>query len=140
TLLRALLGQLPGAQGEILWNGQPVDDPASWCAPPRVAYTPQVPRLFSDTLRDNILLGLPEVEVDLRAALNTAVLERDIAAMPEGLATQVGPRGVRLSGGQVQRAATARMLVRPAGLLVVDALSSGLDVETERLLWHRLRA
>jgi ATP-binding cassette subfamily B protein len=140
TLLRALLGQIPAEIGQIFWNGELVLDPASWCVPPRVAYTPQVSRLFSDTLRDNILLGLPGEAVDLPAALHIAVLERDIAAMPEGLATRVGPRGVRLSGGQVQRTATARMLVRPAPLLIVDDLSSALDVETEQQLWQRLRA
>ena len=140
TLLRALLGQLPVQAGSIRWNGQPLADPASWCMPPRVAYTPQVPRLFSDTLRDNILLGLPERDADLPGALRTAVLERDIATLPDGLDTAVGPRGVRLSGGQVQRAAAARMLVRGAELLIVDDLSSALDVETERRLWARLRA
>ena len=50
----------------------------------------------------------------------------------------VGPRGVRLSGGQMQRAAAARMFVRQPELLVFDDLSSALDVETERLLWERL--
>jgi ATP-binding cassette subfamily B protein len=58
--------------------------------------------------------------------------------MPEGLATVVGPRGVRLSGGQVQRATADRALVRSPELLVVDDLSSALDAETERELWRRL--
>lgn len=140
TLLRALLGQLPAQAGVIRWNGQLVRDPGTWCVPPRVAYTPQVPRLFSDTLRDNILLGLPERGTDLPAALHAAVLERDIATLPDGLDTAVGPRGDRLAGGQTQRAAAARMLVRGAELLIVDDLSSALDVETERQLWSRLRA
>ncbi len=60
--------------------------------------------------------------------------------MPDGLETKVGPLGVRLSGGQVQRAATARALLRRADLLVFDDLSSALDVETERTLWARLFA
>ena len=140
TLLRVLLGQLPAQAGELRWNDRVVADPAAWCVPPRVAYTPQVPRLFSETLRDNILLGLPEKQVDLPGALRAAALEVDLARLPDGLATPVGPRGVRLSGGQVQRAAAARMLVRDADLLVVDDLSSALDVETERLLWARLHA
>lgn len=140
TLLRTVLGQLPPQEGVIHWNGEPIGDPGTWCVPPRVAYTPQVPRLFSDTLRDNILLGLPERATDLPGALRSAVLERDIATLPDGLDTAVGPRGVRLSGGQVQRAAAARMLVRGAELLVVDDLSSALDVDTERQLWSRLRA
>ena len=139
TLLQVLLGLLPREGGDIRWNGDVVDDPAAWLVPPRVAFTPQVPRLFSETLKDNILLGLPEDTVRLRAALRSAVLERDIEELEHGLETVVGPRGVRLSGGQVQRVAAARMFVRDADLLVFDDLTSALDVETERTLWERLR-
>jgi len=138
TLLRALLGLLPVDDGEIRWNGQIVDDPAAFFVPPRAAYTAQVPRLFSETLKENILLGLPEDPAMLEAALHGAVLERDLLALDEGLETAVGTRGVKLSGGQVQRTAAARMLMRNAELLVIDDLSSALDVETERLLWQRL--
>jgi ATP-binding cassette subfamily B protein len=138
TLLRTLLGLLPRDGGTVRWNGEPVADLAAWFRPPRCAYTPQVPRLFSDPLRDNILLGLPEDRVDLPAAIHRAVLEPDVALLSEGLDTRVGPRGVRRSGGQVQRAAAARMFVRAPALLVCDDLSSALDVETERLLWERV--
>jgi ATP-binding cassette subfamily B protein len=140
TLLRALLGLLPPDAGAIWWRGEPVTDPASFFRPPRSAYIPQVPRLFSETLRENILMGLPEHDVDLPTALHLGVLERDVAALADGLETIVGPRGVRLSGGQVQRAAAARAFVRAPELLVVDDLSSALDVETERILWERLFA
>jgi ATP-binding cassette subfamily B protein len=138
TLLRALLGLLPHDAGEIRWNGQLVAAPATWFQPPRSAYTPQTPRLFSTTLRENILLGLPEDACDLADAIQRAVLAPDIARLDQGLATLVGSRGVRLSGGQVQRTAAARMLVRAPSLLVCDDLSSALDVETERLLWARV--
>jgi len=138
TLLRALLGLLPPDAGEVRWNGAPVAEPGVFFMPPRSAYTPQVPRLFSESLQDNILMGLPEDEADLVGALRTAVLEPDVATLEAGLGTVVGPRGVRLSGGQVQRAAAARMLVRDAELLVFDDLSSALDVETGQLLWERL--
>jgi ATP-binding cassette subfamily B protein len=66
------------------------------------------------------------------------VLDGDLPALEHGLETRVGPRGVRLSGGQVQRAAAARALARPASLLALDDLSSALDVETEQILWDRL--
>ena len=138
TLARMLSGLLNPEAGEILWNGQPVNDPASFFRPPRSAYTAQVPRLFSETLRDNILLGLPEDKVDLPGAIHSSVLEPDVALLDEGLDTLVGPRGVRLSGGQVQRSAAARMFVRDPELLVFDDLSSALDVDTEQLLWKRL--
>jgi ATP-binding cassette subfamily B protein len=138
TLLRALLGLLPKDAGEIYWNGERVDDPAAFFVPPRSAYTAQVPLLFSATLKENLLLGLPENLVDISRAVHAAVLDRDVASMEHGLDTLVGARGVKLSGGQVQRAAAARMFVRDADLLVFDDLSSALDVETERTLWERL--
>jgi ATP-binding cassette subfamily B protein len=140
TLLRAVLGLLPPQAGTIAWNGRPVADPATFLVPPNAAYTSQVPRLFSGTLRDNLLLGLPESGVDLNDAVWSAVFDRDLAALDHGLDTQVGARGVRLSGGQVQRVAAARMLVRAPELYVIDDLSSALDVETERELWRRLAA
>jgi len=138
TLARMLSGLLNPDSGEIYWNGQLVYDPSAFFRPPRATYTAQVPRLFSEPLRDNILLGLPEVNVDLPSAIHSSVLESDVTMLEKGLDTLVGPRGVRLSGGQVQRAAAARMFVRDPELLVFDDLSSALDVETEQLLWKRL--
>lgn len=138
TMLRTLLGLLPTDAGTILWNGQLVSDPATFMVPPRVAYTGQEPRLFSDTVRQNILLGRSCGHASLASAIHDAVLEPDIAMFDEGLETEVGTRGVRLSGGQIQRTAAARMLIGNPELLVIDDLSSALDVETERLLWSRL--
>jgi ATP-binding cassette subfamily B protein len=138
TLLRALLGLLPKEGGEIRWNGEAVGDPAGFFIPPRSAYTAQVPLLFSDTIRDNILMGLPEGQVDLYQAIRQAVLEQDLAEMENGLDTVIGAKGVKLSGGQKQRAAAARMFVRQPELLVFDDISSALDVETEQVLWERV--
>jgi ATP-binding cassette subfamily B protein len=138
TLLRTLLGLLPQDEGETFWNGNPVGDPAALFVPPRCAYTAQVPLLFSESLRDNILMGLPPERVDLKSALSSAVLEPDLDELEHGLDTVIGAKGVKLSGGQRQRAAAARMFVRNAELLVFDDLSSALDVETERTLWERV--
>lgn len=140
TLLQTLLGLLPAESGTRRWNGAAVHDPGAFFVPPRCAYTPQVPRLFSESLCDNILMGLPEDAAALARAQHLAVLEDDVAEMEHGLETKVGPKGVRLSGGQVQRAAAARMFVREPELLVFDDLSSALDVETERTLWERIFA
>ncbi len=138
TLLRVLLGSLPLQAGELRWNGKTVKDAGKVLIPPRVSYTSQVPRLFSEELRGNILLGLPEDRVDLNGAVRSAVLERDIDGLENGLDTVIGPRGVKLSGGQQRRAAAARMFVREPELLVFDDLSSGLDVDTEQTLWERI--
>ena len=140
TLLRVLLGLLPRDAGEVRWNGGRVDDPAAFFVPPRTAYTSQVPRLFSEPLRDNILMGMPDARSDLEGAVHAAVMEQDIGELEEGLDTVVGARGVKLSGGQLRRSAAARMFVREPELLVFDDLSSGLDVDTERELWERLFA
>lgn len=138
TLLRLLLGLLPMQSGWIYWNGNLIKDPASFFVPPRSAYTPQIAQLFSYTLRENILLGLSKDDQDIATALKMAVFEQDLAIMNEGLETLVGSKGVRLSGGQIQRVAAAQMFVRQSELLVFDDLSSALDVETELALWSRI--
>ena len=134
-----MLGLLVLQRGEIVWNGRRLADPTSWMRPPRVAYTAQVPALLSGSVRENILLGLPDDEPLIRQAIWRAAFERDLAGLAHGLDTPIGAGGVRLSGGQAQRLAAARMLVRQAELLVVDDLSSALDHDTEQVLWQRLR-
>lgn len=138
TLVRTLLGLLPKQKGDIHWNGAAVD-PATFLMPPRAAYTPQVPRLFSDTLKENIVQGKQgNTEQALEKAIRLAVMEKDIKHLDQGLETPVGPRGVMLSGGQIQRAATGRMLMTEADLFIFDDLSSALDVETEQQVWEGL--
>ena len=138
TLVQALLGVLPKQAGEIRWNGEIVEDPKSFFVPPRCAYTPQTPKLFSEKLSANILMGLPWNWDNLNRSIHLGVMETDLPTLEDGLETVVGPRGVKLSGGQMQRTAAARMFIRDSELLVFDDLSSGLDVETEQTLWERL--
>jgi len=138
TLLRVLLGLLPKDSGDIYWNNNLVTDPGNFFIPPHSAYTAQVPRLFSDTLHDNLLMGLNRNEEAIQKAVRLAVMEQDLGEFEKGLETIVGPKGVKLSGGQIQRTAAARMFVREPELLVFDDLSSALDVETERTLWERV--
>jgi len=137
TLLRALLGLLPADSGSITWNGKQVNDPAQFFVPPRCAYTPQVPQLFSDTLESNIRMGVSATQEEIDETLRLAVMEDDIPHLQQGLDTLIGAKGVKLSGGQRQRTAAARMFIRDPELLVFDDLSSALDVETENLLWKR---
>ncbi|MXZ21751.1 MAG: ABC transporter ATP-binding protein [Caldilineaceae bacterium SB0665_bin_25] len=140
TLLRVLLGLLPAESGKVHWNGRLIREPASFFVPPVSAYISQTPSLFSESLRENILLGLDADDAEVAEAVRAAVLESDLVQLENGLETVVGPRGVRLSGGQRQRAAAARMFIRQAELLVCDDLSSALDVDTEQRLWERLFA
>jgi ABC-type multidrug transport system fused ATPase/permease subunit len=137
TLLRVLQGLLPRASGEIEWNGRRVDDPATFFTPPHSSYTSQAPRLFSESLRDNVMMGAGGEE-ELERAMHLAAMGPDLATFEHGLDTLVGTRGVKLSGGQVQRASAARMFARGADLLIFDDLSSALDVATERQLWDSL--
>jgi len=138
TLLRTLQGLLTPQSGTITWNGQVVENPKAFFVPPRSAYVPQVPILFSDTLRNNILLGLDQSDDAVHEVIRTAVFDQDVGVFPDGLDTLVGSKGTRLSGGQVQRTAAARMLVRRPDLLIFDDLSSALDVVTEQQLWKRI--
>ena len=112
--------------------------PGDYLVPPRCAYTAQVPRLFSNTLRNNILLGMNKSDADIYVAAKLAVMDHDLEQLDDDLETMVGARGVKLSGGQAQRTAAARMFIREPELVVFDDLSSALDVETERTLWERV--
>jgi ATP-binding cassette, subfamily B, bacterial len=141
TLLRAILGLAHDAEvsGEVLWNGSVISDRAAFLTPPNAAFLPQVPQLISDSVADNITLGLVADDA-LALSLELAEVADDIGEMPDGTDTLIGPRGLRLSGGQRQRVATARALVHSPELVVLDDLSSALDVETELRLWANLAA
>ncbi|MBN1328691.1 MAG: ABC transporter ATP-binding protein [Candidatus Heimdallarchaeota archaeon] len=138
TLLRTLLGLVAKDEGELYWNGEEITNPTDFMIPPRVAFTPQIPYHFSESLKNNILLNLPEETANIDEAIHLAVIRDELYEFDEKLETLVGPKGVRLSGGQKQRLAAARMFVRNPEILVFDDLSSALDVETEHQLWKRL--
>jgi ATP-binding cassette subfamily B protein len=141
TLLRAILGLAWQADvvGEVRWNGTPLHDRGAFLVPPNAAFLPQVPQLVSDSVRDNVGLG-PVAADDLARALSLAAIYDDVRQLPDGELTLIGPRGLRLSGGQRQRLATARALVHGPELVVLDDLSSAVDVETELQLWDNLAA
>ncbi|HET9632791.1 MAG TPA: ATP-binding cassette domain-containing protein, partial [Terrabacter sp.] len=135
SLLSAMAG-LVTATGEIRWNGEPVSDPQAFLRPGRVAHVAQVPLVLSGTFTDNVRLD--HGDRDVMPALQAARMGTDVDAAggPDSL---VGHRGVRLSGGQVQRLALARALACEAELLLADDVSSALDSATEIELWSTLR-
>lgn len=139
TLLRALLGLVPLEAGVVTWNGVAVQDLGAALAPPRAAYVAQIPRLISASLEENLLLGWSAPTDLVDSAISSAQLGPDLAEMVEGLGTLIGPRGSRLSGGQAQRMAIARSLVRRPDLLVIDDISSALDPPTETAVWEAVR-
>ncbi|MGE5579438.1 MAG: ABC transporter ATP-binding protein [Bacillota bacterium] len=138
TLLRAILGLIPLQGGRVLWNGRRIDGLAAFMTYPQCGYVPQTPYLFSESIRENILLGLESRGALVDHAIWRAVLDQDLACLPDGSDTQVGTGGQRLSGGQIQRVAAARALVRSPALLLLDDSASALDVETEQAFWERI--
>lgn len=134
SLLAGLAGLLEH-RGAVHWNGEEVDDPELFLRPGQVAHVAQVPRVLSGSFADNVLLG-HERKFDEPVA--AAQLEPDLADAG-GREALVGHRGVRLSGGQVQRLALARALAADAELLLADDVSSALDATTEVHLWASLR-
>jgi ABC-type multidrug transport system fused ATPase/permease subunit len=134
SLLSALAG-LVAYRGQLRWNGRPVEDPETFLRPARVAHVAQVPRVLSGTFADNIRL---DRDRDVTGAIADARLAQDVDDAG-GADAIVGHRGVRLSGGQVQRLALARALASDSELLVADDVSSALDATTEVELWQSLR-
>lgn len=134
SLLAALAG-LVGHTGGLRWNGRDVTDPEVFLRPGQVAYVAQTPRVMSGTFADNVTLGFDR---DFDTSVTAARLLSDVkeAGGPNSV---IGHRGVRLSGGQVQRLALARALAADTELLLADDVSSALDARTEVELWNALR-
>ena len=105
----------------------------------RVALVTQDTYLFNETLRSNIVLAKPQAtEAELDDAVRSASLDAFVEALPDGLETRVGERGVRLSGGQRQRVAIARAFLKDAPVLILDEATSHLDAVNERAVRHAL--
>jgi len=127
--------------GTVLVDGADVRryDPAALRR--RIALVPQETFLFSMTLGENIALGAPEAGPDeIARAAGIAGLEPDLAAMPAGLDTVVGERGITLSGGQKQRTAIARAVLREPSILILDDALASVDTVTEERILRELTA
>jgi ATP-binding cassette subfamily C protein CydC len=131
TLISLLLRFREPDEGELLLGGVPLVRYSGEAVRGRIAVVPQQTHLFNASIRDNLLLAKPDAtEAELDSVCRCALLHDFINQQPEGYATWVGETGVRLSGGQAKRLTIARALLKPAGLLILDESTEGLDAET----------
>ncbi len=144
TLLDLLARFYEPSQGRILVDGEDLSGTRRDQWLDRLAVVSQRPFLFQSTLAENVRLGRADAsDAEVLEALDAAHLGEMVAELPEGLLTEVGEQGARLSGGQAQRVTIARALLRDADLLLLDEATSALDSESERKVQdalHRLLA
>jgi len=139
TLLSLLLRFADPDRGRVLLDGRDIREATLASLRAQVALVPQDPLIVRGTVADTIRYGrLDADDVAVAAAAEAAGAAGFIAALPEGYATEVGPRGARLSGGQRQRLAIARALVRDAPLLLLDEATAALDTLAEARLRETL--
>jgi ABC-type multidrug transport system fused ATPase/permease subunit len=142
TLVDLLLGLLAPDSGRVLIDDVDIrQNLRGW--QDQIGYVPQSVFLTDDSLRRNVAFGLPDEEVDdalIWRALESAQLAEFIRALPGGLDTLVGERGVRLSGGQLQRVGIARALYHDPPVLVLDEATSALDTATENEVMRAVEA
>lgn len=140
TALKLLLNLYAPQEGNVLVDGVSVQQIETHSFRRMVGYMPQELTLFHGSIRDNLLMGASHVsEADLLEAARLACLDEVLAQLPDGLESQVGERGERLSGGQRQAVGIARALVRKPSLLIMDEPSSQMDPATEQRLITNLR-
>jgi len=146
ALARAILGVYPVASGSVLLDGRPLGEVPAGERRGLIGYLPQDALLFSGSLRQNVAFdpgGLGKEDSLHRQAVRLAAIEDDVAGFPQGLDTQIGEAGVRISGGQRQRLGLARALAAAApdapALLVLDDPFSAVDVATESAIIASLR-
>lgn len=139
TILDLCFGFLPPGGGRVLLDGIPLAELDLEAVLPQVAMVSQQPALFDASLRDNLRWLEPELDDEaVLAAVERVGLSDFIDSLPEGLETEVGDRGVRLSEGQRQRIGLARALLRDPALLILDEVTAALDWESDRLVVEAL--
>jgi ATP-binding cassette subfamily B multidrug efflux pump len=139
TMVKLLARLIEPTAGRVLLDGRDVRELPLGALRRAVGVVPQEPTLFSDTLARNIAFGrIDALPAEIERAARIAGLEVEVAALPHGLETIVGERGMSLSGGQKQRVTIARLLVYDPAVVVLDDALSSVDTETERGVLHSL--
>ena len=139
TLARLLFRFYDVQSGAILIDGQDIKHVQQASLRQAIGIVPQDTVLFNDTIAYNIAYGRPGAsEADIQTAARAAQMDQFIAHLPEGYNTQVGERGLKLSGGEKQRVAIARTLLKKPAMLIFDEATSALDSKTERALQEEL--
>lgn len=133
TISRLLFRFYEPQQGRILIDGQPIADIQQVSLRAAIGMVPQDTVLFNDTIEYNILYGRPDAtREEVEEAARLAQIDRFIKTLPDGYATSVGERGLKLSGGEKQRVAIARTILKGPPILVLDEATSALDSFTEK--------
>ena len=140
TLIKLLLRFYDPSHGDIRIDGQPIRDVSLKSLRDAIGLVSQDVYLFEGSIRDNLAYGKPDAsEEEIIDAARTAEAWSFIEALPEGLDTPVGERGIRLSGGQRQRLSLARALLKNPPILVLDEATSAVDNETEAAIQRSLK-
>ena len=140
TITRLLFRFYDVTSGQIRIDDQVITDVSQTSLRQALGIVPQDTVLFNDTLKNNLLYACPDAsEADLQDVVQMASLDRLVAENPAGLETVVGERGLKLSGGEKQRIAIARMLLKRPAIMVFDEATSSLDSETERSIMKEIR-
>lgn len=139
TLVQLLLGLYAPTQGQILFNGQAIEQLGYAQVREHLGVVLQQPMLFNDSVRQNLSLDAAYSDDALWQALEIAQLAQFVRDLPQGLESQLGRSGVRLSGGQRQRLAIARMMLKQPQIVILDEATSMLDTHTEALLHQAMR-
>lgn len=141
TILGLLSGLYKPISGSIIINNQKIDDYDLTCLREKIGYVPQEPSLFSGTIRENILFGIENPDLELyEKIIDVVQIKEELNQFVEKDQTRIGQKGLTLSGGQKQRIAIARALMKKPQILILDDITASLDAAKEEQLWNEISA
>ncbi|HSG60250.1 MAG TPA: ABC transporter ATP-binding protein/permease [Pseudomonadales bacterium] len=140
TLVKLLCGFYRAQRGVVSIDGQDISQVTQSSLRAALGVVPQDTVLFNDSLLENVRYGRPDAsDTEVEAAIATANLSQFVMSLPEGLQTRVGERGLKLSGGEKQRVAIARTVLKKPSILLFDEATSSLDSHSERAVLQEIK-